>query len=443
VLRLLIPSIAVIILLSPKLACAQSETSTTAPELPPIVDGVRIIPVQNLEGGGAPENADKLATLEQALDALTKNLTITTGDPSVKVVLGGAIIADFLFSSARPVAPGTPFFLTSGPLPGFRQSTFDASARQTTVFATISGPEIRGFQTGGQVLGVFYGSSLIQDVWGFLPLEAYAQLKNDKWRLAAGLQSDIFNPLNPTVLPISYLGATGNTGAERGQARIERFLHLSDNSQVTLTAGISDPVPTTVNNAFVVNEDNGWPNVEWRTALALGPLKGEGPEATRPFEIGFSGVIGQMRTTVPLTTQVIANVWGAGVDLHWAICPRFGFQGEAFTGQTLGTYMGSILQNVNSVTFQGIRSSGGWLELYAYILPEILHTHAGYGIDAPLPSDLAPGQPFRNQTWFANIIWDPTKHLQFACEFTYRMTDYTVLPNNQGFGIQGQTQLKF
>src|SRR5262249_44745021 len=158
--------------------------------------------------------------------------------------------------------------------------------------------------------------SLIEDLWGFLPLLAYAQLKNEDWRFAAGLQFDIFNPLNPTVLPLSYLGASGNTGAFRTQARVERFLCPADDAQITLTAGISDPIPTTVSNTFRVNEDNGWPNVEGRAALALGPLTGEGLEAKRPFEVGISGVVGQIRTTVPTVRQVVADVWGLGADFR-------------------------------------------------------------------------------------------------------------------------------
>jgi hypothetical protein len=44
------------------------------------------------------------------------------------------------------------------------------------------------------------------------------------------LQPDIFNPLNPTVLPFTVLIAAGNVGLIRSQARIERFLHPSDES---------------------------------------------------------------------------------------------------------------------------------------------------------------------------------------------------------------------
>jgi hypothetical protein len=288
-----------------------------------------------------------------------------------------------------------------------------------------------------------YSSSLIQDLWGFLPLQAYGQLKNESWRIAAGLQLDIFNPLNPTVLPLSYLGASGNTGAFRGQFRVERYLHPSDDSDITLTAGISDPIPTTVSNTFRLSEDNGWPNVEGRAAWASGPLVGEGQLAKRPFEIGVSGLVGQIRTTVPLTTQVVANTWGLGTDLRWDFDQRCGLQGELFVGQTLGTYMGGILQNINSTTFQGIHSAGGWLELYYYLCPDKLHTHVGYGIDNPRNGDLAVGQLARNETWFANLIWDVTKHFRVACEVTYRRTVYIGLFNNDGVGAQAQVQLKF
>jgi hypothetical protein len=390
-----------------------------------------------------PSEQDKLAALDKAVTEIAKKLTVVTADENFKLVLGGAIIADFLYDSARPVAPGTPFFLTSGPLPGFRQQTFDAGARQTTVSALVLGPDICGFKSSAVIVANFYSSSLVEDLWGFLPLQAYAQLKNDDWRFAAGLQLDIFNPLNPTVLPLSYLGASGNTGAFRGQARVERYLYPGDDQQITLTGGLSDPIPTTVSNTFRLSEDNGWPNIEGRAAWAVGPLCGEGDLARRPFEVGVSGVVGQIRTTVPFTRQVVDDVWGVGTDLRWAVTERFGFQGELYGGQTLGTYMGGILQNINTKTFTGVHTGGGWIEVYYYICPEKLHTHIGYGIDDPLDRNLAPGQPVRNDTYFVNVIWNVTKHFQLAEEFTYRKTEYTVVPNNHGYGLQSQVQFKF
>jgi hypothetical protein len=381
--------------------------------------------------------------LTKTVEVLSKKLTVVSADENFKLILGGAIIADFMYNHARPVAPGTPFFLFPGPAPGFRQQTFDAHARQTTLFALAYGPEIWGFQSSAVIVTSFYSSSLVEDLWGLLPLQAYGQLKNDDWRFAAGLQLDIFNPLNPTVLPLSYLGASGNTGAFRGQARVERYFCPNEDQQITLTAGISDPVPTTVSPTFRISEDNGWPNIEGRAAWALGPLTGEGPDAKRPFEVGVSGVVGQIRTTEPGKRQVVADVWGLGADLRWAVTERFGVQGEVFVGQTLGTYMGGILQNINSATFAGLHSSGGWVELYYYLCPERLHAHVGYGLDDPLDRDLPPGQPVRNETYFANLIWDVTRYFRLAGEFTYRKTAYTILSNNDGVGFQAQVQLKF
>jgi hypothetical protein len=387
---------------------------------------------------------EKLAVLDTTVTELSKHLTVVSADENFKFVLGGVITTDFIYSSKREVAPGTPFFLTPGPIVGFRQQTFDANARPTTLFALASGPEICGFQSSAVIAACFYSSSLIQDLYGVLPIQAYAQLKNDDWRFVAGLQFDIFNPLNPTVLPFSYLAGSGNAGAGfPAQFRVERYLHLGDDAQLTLTAGISDPLPTTVTNTLTISEDNGWPNVEGRAALALGPLTGEGPLARRPFEIGVSGVVGQIRTTTPVVTQVVASVWGLGSDFRWAVSERFGVQGEVFTGQALGSYTAGILQNVNSATDAGVHTSGGWLEVYYYICPEKLHTHVGYGLDDPLDRNLAPGQPVRNETYFANLIWDVTRHFRLAGEFTYRKTAYTIVPNNEGFGFQTQVQFKF
>jgi hypothetical protein len=69
-----------------------------------------------------------------------------------------------------------------------------------------------------------------------------------------------------------------------------------------------------------------------------------------------------------------------------------------------------------------------------------VHTHWGYGIDNPDDGDLALGQVSRNDTVFANLIWDVTKSFRLGREFTYRETEYIVLPANNGIGLHGQMQ---
>src|SRR5262249_55011870 len=164
-------------------------------------------------------------------EALGKNLTVTTGDGDFQLVLGGAVVADFLYSTHTPVAPGTPFFLVPGSPFGFQSNTFDATARQTNLFALFSGPEVFDFKSGGLVWVNLYDATIVADRYGLLPIVAFGELKNDDWRFAAGLQFDVFNPLNPTVLPFSLLMTSGNVGAYRGQARVERYLHPDEDTQ--------------------------------------------------------------------------------------------------------------------------------------------------------------------------------------------------------------------
>jgi hypothetical protein len=400
--------------------------------------------VESTATGPAPAEA-KPPTLEELgkkLEALSKNLTVTTGDEQFKLVLGGAVVADFLYSTRTPVAPGTPFFLGPAPPFGPRNPTFDATARQTTLFGLFTGPEVFDFKTGGFILVTLYDNTVIADLYGLLPINAYGELKNDDWRIAAGLQFDVFNPLNPTVLPFSVLGTSGNTGFYRTQLRVERYLHPDDDTQITLTASIGDPVPTTLNDQLRLIEDNGIPNLDVRAAVGLGPVTGVGLDAHRPIELGFSAVCGEIRTILG-PTRVVSDVWALGADARWAADPRWGVQGEGYFGQGLGTYGASALNNVNPTTFRAIRTAGMWVEGWYYWCPDAVHTHVGYGIDDPIDGDAGSTLPLRNQTCYATTIWDVTKAFRVGFQISYLKTNYAILKDNEGFIFHTQLQWKF
>lgn len=140
--------------------------------------------------------------------------------------------------------------------------------------------------------------------------------------------------------------------------------------QWTVQAALSEPVATTLDPAFRIIEDNGWPNIEACIALGIGTPDTSGLEPVRPIQVGISGLGGQIRTTGILANQVVADVWGLGVDLRWQMTSCFGIAGEFYTGQGLGTYGGEILQNINldsgtpsDSNLQLIRSIASWLIL--------------------------------------------------------------------------------
>jgi hypothetical protein len=234
---------------------------------------------------------------------------------------------------------------------------------------------------------------------------------------------------------------------------VERFLYPAEDRQWTLQLALSEPITSTIDPAFRLIEDNGWPNIEGRIAWSLGPLQVAGLSARRPVEMGVSGVVGQIRTTLPTVDnlvfdRVVADVWGLSGDFRWQIHPAFGVMGEVYTGQSLGTYNAGILQTINTGTLRSVRSSGGWLEAFLYWTPQ-LHTHAGYALDDPVARDLETGvfslARTRNSTLYGNVIWDLNATFRVAFEFAWRETDYLFpgVPDNAGAGFHTQFQWAF
>lgn len=149
---------------------------------------------------------------------------------------------------------------------------------------------------GGELYTLFFNDNITDDNYGMHVYFAYGELKNDQMRFAAGIQKDIFNPLGPSVLPISVLYASGNAGSYRGQIRWERYVPLDNGSQLTFQLGLSEPIATLVRDRAVdpLVEDNGWPNIEGRLLLGLGDTQDlMGGRKQRPVALSVSGVLVQ------------------------------------------------------------------------------------------------------------------------------------------------------
>ena len=69
------------------------------------------LPGSQPTASGDAKTAAALEALTATVETLGKNLTVVTGDEQIKLVLGGALTADFYYNHARPIAPGIPFLL--------------------------------------------------------------------------------------------------------------------------------------------------------------------------------------------------------------------------------------------------------------------------------------------------------------------------------------------
>jgi hypothetical protein len=382
-----------------------------------------------------------------------EGITVSLLNGTSQLKLFGTFSALTVFSTERPYAPGLPLFLLPESPFGLNTNTFDIHARQSNIGASFSGPQAGAFTPSATFVGFIANDSLTGDSYGFLPYNAFGELKSDDWRFAAGLQNDVFNPRKPTSISLAAMFTTGNTGSFRSQARIERNFGSPSANAWGLQLAISDPIQSVIESRNVrIQEDNGWPNVEGRISTGLGAVEElTGGRKERPFQFGVSSFVGQLRTTRSILSppdpqspiRQIADCWGLGIDSAFNLTESFGFQGELFTGAGLGEYNGGIGQTYDSAASRSIRSSGGWGELFLYFTPQ-LHLHTGYGVDSPLRRT---GDTFlltENQTWYTNLVWNWTKNIQISNQVDFRKTSYRdPLLDAEGVIFYSEFQWKF
>ena len=383
--------------------------------------------------------------------------TVIFNNPDFSLTLGGNLKVVAYASPVRPYVAGAPFFLFPKDVTG-KENVFRLSGQYSSFNAAITGPMVGDFQSGALLAAVLTGGNLVSDNYGVTPVNAFAYLRNKHWSFSAGLQEDVFSPRMPDMIDtISALAFSGNPGnSNRAQLRVEHYVDLEEAGKITFATALTEPISTTLSSDLMTRtESNGIPSTEGRVSWAFGP-----PDANtllkRPnFEVGISGVYGQYRTFTgglgsgaPLK-YLKTPVWGVAFDLGLRIGDRFGLQGEIYTGQALGNYMGTIGQAANNISGQALRSRGGWIEA-TWFWAQQVRSSVGYGVDdISNQAGLQIGQISRNRTMFANIKWDVTQWWRLGLEGTYRWTDYVgpipnnIAPNNSGPGVMASTEFRF
>jgi len=358
-----------------------------------------------------------------------KKLVWTKGD--MKIVPYGFLWGNMVYQTERTY-PGThTLYVYSASTHG--EDNFVADGRNTRIGLDISGPRIPLLNcatSGGKVEIDFQGSfASTENKGGVLLRHAYCEVKDEEFRLLFGQTWDVVSPLFPGMLMYSVGWGGGNIGYRRGQLRAERYLAFSDETLVTLQGSLNQNIfsDTTVPPyGNLRGEFTSWPLVEGRMGFTLGERKG--PDAL-PWTFGTSAHIGEQGFDyigAPAIDDVRRKTWSLNADVRIPITQRLGFQGEFFTGENLGTFLGGILQGVNPVTLEGIRSTGGWFEVW-YDWTDDLHSHVGYSIDDPLDEDIAAGGRRYNHFVFANVGYDLTEKFLVGMEVSWWKTLYNGL----------------
>lgn len=357
------------------------------------------------------------------------------------------------FSSSRYVFnPGQPLVVS----PKNPDAAYDLSAQQSMVYAAFQGPKWGSWTPGGFALFTLQ-DNLLAEGYSFTPVAFYGEISDGRWRVVAGQNFDVFAPRDPDTIPTGKLAATGNPGAYRPQFRVEHSFEAGRGFGGIVQLAASSPITTALpDEVDVANlqteevvEDNGWPNVEGRINLGFGETtERAGGRRLRTVELGFSGVVGQLRVldnirpTDPLTLEAdrsLVSVWGAAFDGQIALGRSFGISGELYTGQGLGEYMAGIFQTYNRVSNKPVPTSGGWGQVYVYPA-ENLRLAAGYGIDHATDSGVFGLQV--NSTIFANVVWDVNPWLQLGLEGNYKLTTYDSFGDKEAWVVISEVMFR-
>lgn len=372
---------------------------------------------------------------------------LSIADSALNVYMGGRVKVTSLISEKRPFPSGTAFLLLPEDATGVENS-FDINARASTLWFKIDGPKVGKMKLGGMML-FYLTADLTSEDYGLLPSLLYLDLSNDKWRLAAGQQMDVFAERVPNMVDnffaMAISGCVGNSS--RGQLRAERFLTIQNGGQLTVTAALSEPITNYISSDFRNNTtDAGVPNIE----AAIRYSSKTDPSAWVDYNklnLGVSVVKGTYRVfkNDAAGNNIRINkpeVWGIAGEYGFRLGKRFGIQGEFYKGQALGNYLGTIFQTTTGDLDDEIRSAGWWVE-GAYYWKKNLQSRFGYGQDECNADDLKGGGIKKNQTFFANFIWDMNELFQIGIEPTWRKTDYSSLRDNSGLGLMLAATLKF
>lgn len=389
---------------------------------------VDVMPATFVSDSAADASQADVYTLDE-LRTEMKDLAWSKGDH--KIIPYGSLRGSTLYTTSRTSPGAYTLFVFSPDDEG--EDTFEVDTRRTRVGLDVEGPTICMFsnrvKTGGKLEVDFHGNFVIENKPGLLLRHAYADMKTDDWRILAGQTWDVCSPLNPGVLNYSVGWSAGNIGYRRAQIRLERYLHLTQSTDLTLQGSINQDIVSDFRASSVIApESTDWPVVQGRVSLTSRDLLRGGP-----MTIGVAGHLGQQGFDIkpvgplPARDDWLVTTWSFNCDIRMPLTERFGLQGEFFTGKDLATELGGILQGVRldsaTNTLAGIQSTGGWVEAWYYWTP-CLHSHFGYSIDDPRDNEIVAGGRTKNDFYFGNLVLDVTKQLIVGFEVSSWKTDY-------------------
>lgn len=299
---------------------------------------------------------------------------------------------------------------------------FNMTARQTRIGMKIREPKGAKTMTSGLIEMDFYGNGS-ENKPGIMMRHAYLKIDwpEERFDIIVGQTSDIISPLCPSTLNYTVAWWAGNIGYRRPQIRLTKSFALNSSIELKLegglarTIGLSGEEFSTPGDA---GEDAGFPGMQARTSVLL-PLF-----ADKPTVFGVSGHWAQEELDITAYGDVKNfDSWSVNLDLALPIDGSLTIRGELFTGGNLSAYLGGIGQGINTVMFEEIESSGGWVAADFDPSDEWKLSFC-VSLDDVDENDVATGSRTFNRSVLGNVIYSINQNTQIGFELSQWHTEY-------------------
>lgn len=302
---------------------------------------------------------------------------------------------------------------------------YNMTARQTRLGMVVTAPDFQGWKTKGKIEIDFYGNgpAVHETKSEIVMRHAFLELNKGNFGLLAGQTSDVISPLVPSTLNYTVGWAAGNIGYRRPQIRFSH--NTGANDPVSILTQFALSRTTGLTNEDIDGggqndgEDSGFPTMQGRIALTT-ELFGK-----KKSVFGISGHYGTEEVDWP-GVETDMKSWSINWDFSIPIYDRVTLTGEAFVGENLDDYFGGILQGINAMTQDEIRSKGMWAQIN-FRPVEKWQYNAGFGLDDPDNQDINIGMRDKNTFYFVNANFKLIPPLTLGLEYSYWDTDYKNL----------------
>jgi hypothetical protein len=409
-------------------------------------------------------SSSRIQKLEEEYDLLTGKIddqyqTKVDSASKYRVRLSGLALLN-LFTNRGGVDNADLPGLVNGPDMLGRANSTGLSFRQSEIGFEVFGPEFAGARTRGEVHFDFAGgfpNTPNGVTFGLMRLRTGTlHLDWAHTSVIAGQDSPFFSPLSPTsfaTVAEPAFAYAGNLWVWVPQIRVEHRITTSENSNITLQAGILDGL-------------TGEPSAPWVRTAQAGEYSRQPGYGSR---VAWSHSLFGQTMTFGAGGYYSHQNWGLGrnIDAYagtadWTIpfSKRLSLTGEFFRGRALGGLGGGLYQSAlyngyptnPATSIRGLDAIGGWSQLKFRATSKV-EFNAGLGQDNPFASELRAfpysayqanqqnGVVTRNQSGLFNVIYRPRSDLIFSAEYrhigTYEPdnTRYTAEHINLVMGI--------